>query len=155
MLRLSSPQSGLLQRDASTPSLRVWGPEGGQRVLYLIEYLFPVSTGRHCLLTADRHTQDGMGAPGLHLQPPGSAAWRVQALMKQDGKCQPTELSCEPRPSSWGSWDALKKKTAADLSQNHTTAVTGHWSVYTHGKTYGEQFYLVRPEGERSAWFPG
>lgn len=58
------------------------------------------------------------------LQPPGSAACPVQALMKQDGKCQPTELSCEPRPSSWGSWDALKKKTAADWSQNHTTAVT-------------------------------
>lgn len=28
------------------------------------------------------------------LQPPGSAACRVQALMKQDGKCRPTELSC-------------------------------------------------------------
>ena len=69
------------------------------------------------------------------LQPPGSAACRVQALMKQDGKCQQTELSCESRPSSWGSGDALKKKTAADWSQNHTTAVTGHSSVYTHGQT--------------------
>ena len=50
-----------------------------------------------------------------------------------------------------GSGDALKKKTAADWSQNRTTAVTGQSSVYTHAKTYGEQLYLVRPE-EESPW---
>lgn len=59
--------------------------------------------------------------------------------------------SASRQSSAVGSGDALKKKTAADWFQNHTTAITGHSSVYTHEKTYREQFYLVRPEGE-SPW---